>query len=61
MNYSQRPILSPCIGVCALNANGLCEGCYRTTSEIASWSIYSDEQRLHVMDTLLPVREAQQA
>jgi predicted Fe-S protein YdhL (DUF1289 family) len=40
-----RPILSPCIGVCRLDAHGLCEGCHRTADEIAHWISYSDEQR----------------
>lgn len=53
------PILSPCIGICALDASGLCEGCLRTGSEIAAWSQMCDAQRSYVMDTVLPHREAQ--
>ena len=30
-----RAILSPCTGVCCLDEQGLCEGCYRTGNEIA--------------------------
>ena len=30
-----RAVLSPCIGVCSLDADGLCEGCHRTSAEIA--------------------------
>jgi uncharacterized protein len=51
-------VLSPCIGVCALDANGLCEGCFRTGDEIGGWIAMSDERRLHIMETLLPEREA---
>ena len=40
-------------------ATGLCEGCHRTTAEIARWSQMSDDERLHLMDVVLPVREAQ--
>lgn len=53
-----RAVLSPCIGVCTLGADGLCEGCLRTVDEIAAWSRMSDAERLHVMDVLLPRREA---
>ena len=52
-------VLSPCIGVCVLDEQGLCEGCHRTGAEIAGWSQMNDEQRLHVMEDVLPVREAQ--
>lgn len=58
MNPSFRAVLSPCIGVCALGADGLCQGCLRTVDEIAAWSRLSDAERLHVIETLLPAREA---
>ena len=53
-----RAVLSPCIGVCALDEEGLCEGCHRTGAEIAGWSQMNDEQRLYFMEDVLPVREA---
>ena len=53
-----RVVPSPCIGICSLDAAGLCEGCHRTTAEIARWSQMSDDERLHVMDVVLPAREA---
>lgn len=56
-----RAVLSPCIGVCSLDAAGLCEGCHRNTSEIARWSQMSDDERLHLMEVVLPGREAARA
>lgn len=53
-----RAVLSPCVGVCSLDACGLCEGCLRTTDEITSWIHMGDDERLHVMETVLPAREA---
>ena len=58
MSTSFRAVLSPCIGVCTLRSDGLCAGCLRTVDEIAAWSRMSDAERLHVMDVLLPRREA---
>lgn len=55
---SFRAILSPCIGVCTLDAHGLCEGCHRTGAEIARWVHMGDDERLHMMDVVLPEREA---
>lgn len=50
-------ILSPCIGVCSLRLDGLCEGCLRTTDEIARWSTMGDDERRRLMDEVLPARE----
>jgi predicted Fe-S protein YdhL (DUF1289 family) len=46
-------IVSPCIGVCAINdSNGFCQGCYRTVEEIREWWNMTDEERDKVMGTL---------
>ena len=57
MSETFRAVLSPCIGVCALRADGLCGGCLRTMDEIAAWSRLSDAQRLYLMESVLPARE----
>jgi predicted Fe-S protein YdhL (DUF1289 family) len=37
---------SPCISICRMDAvSGLCEGCFRTLDEVASWGGASDAQR----------------
>ncbi|RUL79855.1 DUF1289 domain-containing protein [Dyella choica] len=51
-------ILSPCVGICRLDARGLCEGCYRTGDEIARWRSMSETERSHYMDVVLPARES---
>jgi predicted Fe-S protein YdhL (DUF1289 family) len=54
-----RPVLSPCVGVCRLDDAGtLCLGCRRTTAEIARWGQMSDDERLRMMEVVLPMREA---
>ena len=58
MNTAFRAVLSPCIGVCTLDDDGLCEGCLRTTSEIARWSQMNDDARLRMMEDTLPRRAA---
>ena len=46
-------IVSPCIGVCAINdSNGFCHGCYRTVEEIREWWNMTDEEREKVMGAL---------
>ena len=61
MNTAYRAVLSPCTGVCTLGDDGLCEGCLRTTAEIARWSQMNDDERLRLMETVLPGREQQRA
>ncbi len=61
MNHYFRAVLSPCVGICALDENGLCEGCHRSSAEIARWSQMNDDERLRLMEDVLPQREAQRA
>lgn len=57
MDFAPRAVLSPCTGVCSLDREGLCEGCFRTGDEIARWIRMSDSERLNLMDHVLPARE----
>ena len=61
MNSAYRAVLSPCTGVCTLDDDGLCNGCLRTTAEIARWSQMNDDERLRLMESVLPGRERQRA
>ena len=54
----RRAVLTPCLGVCSLGDDGLCEGCLRTADEIAAWSTLGAEARLQLMQDVLPRREA---
>jgi predicted Fe-S protein YdhL (DUF1289 family) len=56
-----KAVLSPCVGICTLDAQGLCEGCHRSAGEIARWSQMSDDERLRLMTMVLPEREAGRA
>ena len=55
MTFNQRtnrtePVASPCINVCALNAERtLCTGCYRTLDEISAWSRADEAQRQKIV------------
>ena len=50
--------VSPCIGVCRMDAEGLCIGCRRTLAEIARWGTMSDTERLRCMREVLPKRSS---
>lgn len=57
MDSVYRAVLSPCTGICTIAEDGLCEGCLRTTTEIAHWSQMDDRQRMRLMESVLPERE----
>jgi predicted Fe-S protein YdhL (DUF1289 family) len=45
-------VVSPCVDICRLDAQGLCVGCRRTLGEIAEWSRASDARRLEILRAL---------
>jgi len=45
-------VISPCIGICAVDDNGQCLGCFRTLDEIASWPTLSREQQSKLLEEL---------
>ena len=52
-------IPSPCIGVCRLDeGRRLCEGCLRTTQEIARWPYADTAERLEILQLLRERRRA---
>ncbi|MFT3718067.1 DUF1289 domain-containing protein [Pseudorhodoferax sp.] len=44
---------SPCVSVCRMGADGLCEGCLRRLDEIAGWSGMDDAARRAVWARIL--------
>ena len=42
-------VKSPCVNVCALDADDVCIGCFRSMDEIAGWGLLSDEQKQAVL------------
>ena len=56
MTFQYRAVLSPCIGVCTIDDDGLCAGCHRTGGEIAAWPLMNDDARLRMMEEILPQR-----
>lgn len=44
---------SPCVSICRMDADGLCEGCLRQLPEIAGWSRMDDAARRAVWASIL--------
>jgi uncharacterized protein len=48
---------SPCIKVCALDAEGYCAGCLRTAAEIGAWISMSPAQQWQLIAELAQRRQ----
>ncbi|MEX6366709.1 DUF1289 domain-containing protein [Providencia huaxiensis] len=42
-------IPSPCRGICQVNEQGYCRGCYRTRDERFNWLKFSDPEKRNVL------------
>lgn len=45
MSLNHHAVASPCISNCCLDAADVCLGCFRTLTEITSWSETDDQTR----------------
>lgn len=45
-------IISPCVSICALDADDICVGCYRSGEEITAWFDMSNEQKAQVLEKI---------
>ena len=43
-------ISSPCISVCALDADDICIGCQRSADEISAWSYATEQEKREIME-----------
>lgn len=52
-NMALESIKTPCIGICKLDIGGIrCIGCGRSTAHLEAWSLYTDEERQEIMDSI---------
>jgi len=56
-NYNEqmnenKPIKTPCVGICKYNKSNYCVGCKRHSSEISGWINYSIDVREAIMKDL---------
>ena len=46
---SEEIVASPCVSICVLDADDICEGCYRSAAEITEWSQMSNPEKRQVI------------
>lgn len=46
---SDKEPQSPCISICVLDEEDICQGCYRSADEITDWFMASAEQKRAIL------------
>ncbi|MGA9423133.1 MAG: DUF1289 domain-containing protein [Rhodanobacteraceae bacterium] len=49
-----EPVVSPCVGTCRLDASGYCIGCLRSCEEISRWTTMGEDERMRIIERVLP-------
>ncbi|MEO8445234.1 MAG: DUF1289 domain-containing protein [Gammaproteobacteria bacterium] len=49
-NAPGAPVPSPCVGICCIDSDGLCFGCYRTRAELSAWPRASDSEKREILE-----------
>lgn len=49
MSSQPEVVLSPCVGICALDESDVCIGCFRTGREISDWGDLNNEEKREVL------------
>lgn len=49
---------SPCISVCVLDEQDICQGCFRSADEITDWLMASAEQKREILQRTVERRDA---
>jgi len=42
-------VRSPCVGVCTLDRQDVCQGCYRSGREITDWYMAGEEEKREIL------------
>lgn len=46
---NNNSVITPCIGQCNLDSKDICGGCFRTSSEIATWIDKSEDEKIAIV------------
>jgi predicted Fe-S protein YdhL (DUF1289 family) len=42
-------VFSPCLGLCVVDNDGVCIGCFRHITEITEWNEFSEQEKKYVL------------
>jgi predicted Fe-S protein YdhL (DUF1289 family) len=49
LSVEDKPVVSPCVSICALDEDDFCTGCQRSIDEIRRWSRMDNLERRQVL------------
>ncbi|MEM9253794.1 MAG: DUF1289 domain-containing protein [Pseudomonadota bacterium] len=49
---------SPCVAICVLNDDDICEGCYRSADEITDWFMATPQEKRDIIRRAAERRDA---
>jgi len=49
-NQKEEFVYSPCLGVCVIDDDEMCIGCFRLLTEIQWWPTFDQKERKHIVD-----------
>lgn len=48
LGINSSNVITPCVGLCDLDENDICIGCYRSASEISDWMHKSEDEKIDI-------------
>jgi len=54
---NKPPLRSPCIALCKLDYNDICQGCYRSITEIVGWKDTPEHQKKIIIERVTRQRQ----
>lgn len=53
----EKPVVSPCVSICFLDHDNICQGCYRSAGEIREWLLLDNGERREVLSRAMARRQ----
>lgn len=48
---------SPCVSICVLSEDDICQGCFRSAQEITDWFMSSNEEKRAILERAVKRRD----
>jgi len=48
----EKPVSNPCVSICYLDDDDICQGCFRSGQEISHWGNYTNAEKKQVMESV---------
>lgn len=45
---NNKNFITPCVGLCYMDADNICMGCYRTSAEISDWMHKTEDEQISI-------------